>query len=260
MSKKEHKMQVPVAYAQAGQEALMTALLKDPQYSLEPDPTGKLKLSSTEKRFIQAYSEYRSIPVACIVAGITEEEGREIYFDPRCSDERQRLNRVRNYRRFSKRLLSLDEIGGYLTSLLIDEDIAEGDLLSSKDKLQVTKQIMDIHKLKAEALTNPRVIENIDFSDKDVEDLTPEELRRLIDETKKGRVDIDAKKQELITKINSDQLLDSTDLDYLWSCSVEELEKLLNDYNKIQETPQPEPEPAQQEPVEAAKEENSDED
>lgn len=212
-----------------GQDALINALNGDPRFSLDPDPTGKLGLDDKQKKFIKCYDEFHSIPLAANMAGLTEEEGRDFFFDPVCKNERLRINKVRNYRKFSRRLLTIDEIGGYLTSMLIDEDMSAGDILSSKDKLQITRQIIDLNKLKAEALANPKIIENVDYSDAGIQDLEPADLKKLIEQTKQNNDAITGEKQELITKINKNGNLDDVDLEQLWSCSVSELKKLLEE-------------------------------
>ena len=98
---------VPVALVREGQESLMTALEKDPEFSLEPDPTGALGLTEQQKKFLVSYGEFRSIPLASQLVGITEEEGRDIFFDPICKIERERINRVKNYRKFSLLIIRL---------------------------------------------------------------------------------------------------------------------------------------------------------
>ena len=223
---------MPINLSREGQEELIAALDADPRFSLDPDPLGKLGLTGEQKKFIKCYDEFHSIPTAANMAGLSEEEGREFFFDPACKSERIRINKVRNYRKFSRRLLTIDEVGGYLTSLLLDEDVSAGDALTSKDKLQITKQIIELNKLKTEALSNPRIIENVDYSDTGVSDLSPEDLKKLIEQTKQSKDEITGEKKRLIDEINKEGNLDSVDLEYLWSCSISELEKLLNEKNK----------------------------
>lgn len=227
MAKKQKNL-MPINMVRQGQEQMLAAFDKDPKYSLEVDPGNTLGLSPEQKKFIECYIEFHSIPYASQLAGISEEEGRDIYFDPVCKQERQRINRAMNYRRFSRRLLTVDEVGGYLTSMLMDEDFGGGDCLTAKDKLQVTKQIIDINKLKAEAYSNPRIIEDVDFTESEMQDLSPEDLKSLIEQTKKGK-NHDAEKSNLINQLNKNCTFDSVDLEYLWSCSIDELKQLLKE-------------------------------
>lgn len=235
MAQKKQMNLMPIDMVRQGQEQMITAFENDPAYSLLPDPTGTLQLTENQKKFIECYIEFHSIPYASQLAGITEEEGRDIYFDPVCKEERRRIGRVLNYRRFSRRLLTVDEVGGYLTSLLMDEDFGAGDALTAKDKLQVTRQIIDINKLKAEAYNNPKIIENVDFTEAEMEELTPEDLKTLIEETKKGKHNSDGEKRALIAELNKNNDFDSTDIEYMWGCSVEELEQLLREKKERKE-------------------------
>ena len=101
--------------------------------------------------------------------------------------------------------------------------------------MQITKQIIDLNKLKAEVFSNPATVIDADYEDVGVKDLTPEELKDLIEKTKEEKHDNSARKNELIAQINKDKLLDSSELDYLYTCSVKELEKLLEDQNDLEE-------------------------
>lgn len=226
MAKKDVKL---INLSREEQDALTANLNTDPRYSLDPDPTGRLGLDDKQKKFLKCYDEFPSIPLAANMAGLTEEEGRDIFLDPACKNERQRINRARNYRKFNYRLLTIDEVGSYLTAMLIDDDMSAGDRLSSKDKLQVTRQIIDLNKIKAEALANPKIIENVDYSDAGIQDLEPEDLKKLIEQTKQNNDAITGEKHELITKINKDGNLDDVDLEHLWACSVSELKQLLEE-------------------------------
>lgn len=230
---KEQKNLIPISMVRDAQDELSVALKTDPQYSLEVDPIGTLKLTPEQKRFIECYSEFPSIAYASQLAGIEEELGREIYFDPVCKQERRRINLAKNYRKFSRRLLTVDEIGGYLTSMLMDEDMG-GERLSSKDKIQVTKQIIELNKLKAEAYMNPRLIENVEFSDADVKDLTAEDLKNLIEQTRKGKSATDGEKGALISELNKNGDFDTTDIENFWSLTVDELKQLLKESERLE--------------------------
>lgn len=231
MAKKNEDV-LPVAYMRDGQEQMLTTLQTDPKYSLEIDPTGELGMSVAEKKLLKTYMDCRSLPMACELCGISLEDGKKMFYDDNSCNERMRLNRAKNYRKFMNRLLSVDEIGGYLTSMLMDEDNVSEAPLSTKDKIAIVHEIVSLNKLKAEAYNNPRILENVEFTENDIQDLTPEDLKKLIDETKRGKADITARKHELINEFDKDRTLDSTDLDYLMSCSVQELERLVDEKRK----------------------------
>lgn len=233
-TKKQDANLIPISMVRDAQNELTVALEHDPKYMISADPTGALGLNETQKRFIDAYIECRSISYACQLTGITEEEGRDIYFDPICKRERDRINRALNYRRFSRRLLSIDEVGGYLTSLLMDEDFGLGERLTAKDKLTVTRQILDINKMKAEAYMNPRILENVEFVEKDTKDMSAEDLKKLIDQTKQTSAAVQNEKQKLIDKLNAKHEFDPSDIAHFWKCSVNELQQILDEKEKLE--------------------------
>ena len=223
---------VSIDMVRDAQDALSKALVKDVKYSIEPDPDGRLKLTEDQKNFIRSYLEFRNIPLAAQMAEIDEVIAKRYFMDPTIRLELRRINLALYYRKFSRRLLSIDELGGYLTSLLIDEDVGEADRLTGKDKLQAAKLIMDLNKMKAEAYKNPRIIENVDYEEQ-IQDLSPEQLRQLIQSTmsnsreaKEARQQLDDEKEALIREINSGDYLDPSELAYLKSCTIEELKQL----------------------------------
>lgn len=233
-NRKNRPSVVPIDLVRDAQDALTVALRYDPKYSLEPDPTKSLGLDLAQKNFIKAYIEFRSIPTAAQMIDIDEDLARQYFFDENCRSEIRRITLAMYYRKFSRRLLSIDELGGYLTSMLIDADLGEAEKLTNQEKLQVARMVMDLNKLKADAYRNPQMIENVAFVENEVKDLSPEELRNLIQETKKPskqtqekQAEIDAVKDTLIDQINKDHYLDPSEIAFLKSCSVEELEKLL---------------------------------
>ena len=231
---------IPVELVRDAQDSLSTALKYDVKYSLEPDPTGLLKLDSAQKNFIKAYIEFRSIPTAAQVADIDEALAQKYFFDETCRSEIRRINLALYYRKFSRRLLTIDEIGGYLTSLLTDEDINENDRLTNKDKLQVAKMIIDLNQIKANAYKNPRTIENVEFVEEEIKDLSTDQIRQIIAQTKNpskeqkeaAATDM-SKKQELLRKLNATGYFDPSEIDYLKTCSIDELEKLVADNEEI---------------------------
>ena len=223
---------VPIDMLRDAQSALSRALSKDVKYSIEPDPTGKLNLKDDQKNFLKAYIEFRNIPTAAQMAEIDESLAKKYFMDPTIRNELRRINLALYYRKFSRRLLTVDEIGGYLTSLLMDSDIGESDKLSSYEKIQVANLMMDLNKLKAESYKNPKIFENIEYEEH-LQDLNPDQLKQLINATmspsksdKEAAAAIDKEKEALIEEITQTGFLDPSEIAYLKSCSIDELKKL----------------------------------
>lgn len=232
------KPEVAIDKVNDAQKELALTLDDDIRFSLTVDPIGSLKFTKAQKKFLQAYIEFKNIPTAAQIAGIDEQEAMQYFFDPTCRAEIRRINLALYYRKFQKKLLTIDEVGGYLTSLLLDEDVVEAEKLKGKDKLDVVKLIIELNKLKADSFNNPRTIDNVDFEE--IEELSPEDLKKIISETvkpskqkQKENSEIDKKKDELIGKLNPDGL-DVSEIAYLKTCTVEELENLVKETEKTE--------------------------
>lgn len=235
---KSKKTDVPVDKVSDAQKDLALTLGEDIRYSLTVDPIGSLGLSDDQKRFLQAYIEFKNIPTAAQIAGIDEKDAMQYFFDSTCRSEIRRINLALYYRKFEKKLLTIDQIGGYLTSLLVDDDVVEAEKLKGRDKLEVAKMIIDLNKLKADSFSNPRTFDNVDFEE--IEELSPEDLKKIIQETvkpskekQKETEDLDKKKDELIAQLNPNGL-DVSEIAYLKTCTLEELEKLVKETEEVE--------------------------
>lgn len=182
---------------------LETSYLKEldenPKYSLEVDPQGKLGLSEEEKKFVQLYVDYKSIATVAEFMEIKMEIARAYYLSYKCQQEIRRINLALYQRQFAARLLTLDEIGGYLTSLLTDLFVPNGDKLKSTEKLQVVKLLIDINRLKIESLQNPEIL-MVKEIDTEIKNLSISTIKKLITQDKLNE------KDKLISQLEEDPL------------------------------------------------------
>ena len=158
----------------------------DLKYSLAVDPQNKYHMSETHKMFVSNYIRFKNVPLAAKLTGIDEETAME-YFDMYSTkQEIRRLNLALYHRSFATKMLNLNEVGGYLTSLIIGENIADAEQLSPRDKLQAAKMIMDIHRLKQEGLNDPANVIEVDIQDQ-LSDLSVETIKAMLDTSEKKR-------------------------------------------------------------------------
>lgn len=224
---------VPIDFVNEAQEQLIESLRTDPKYIAKADPTGQLNLSEEQKKFIDAYVQFRNVPLASQLSGIDESQGTKYFMDEKCRGEIRRINLALYAKQFSRRLLTIDEIGGYLTSVLMNQDVVERDVLTAKDKLNVAKMIIDLNVLKMQSFDNPSKLDIIGV-ESDVKDLSAEQIKKLIAQTMAPtKEDVKAKKEVydeksfLISKLNEGGWFDPAEIAYLQSCSVEQLRELL---------------------------------
>ena len=202
------------------QEVLRT----DPKYSLQIDPTNRYNFTEQETDFISYMIQYKNVQfVSTVLMNIPLEEGVNIYKKYDVQQEIKRINLAMYARRFATKMADLDQLGGYLTSGLIDENVPVAERWSAKEKITASKLLMTLNMLKQKAVNKPEVVEVVEIQ-KDLEKLSPNELKQLIEYND----DENLEKEKLIELINEDGLLTMEELKNLRMMSVEELQDLLS--------------------------------
>ena len=205
------------------QAELVNSLNEDAEYSLDVDPTNKYNLSVEQKNFIRNYVNFKSISAACEFSSISPEQGKQFFVSYAVQQEIRRLNKALYHRQFANKLLSLDDIGGYLTSLLTD-DVVLADQLKASDKIKVAQMIIDLNKMKLEALSiNPNVIMNKDI-DVELKELSVDTIKRLIETNEK---ESSKEKREVVNKFENANELSPEERVYLESLPTKDLLELL---------------------------------
>lgn len=200
-------------------------LTTNPKYSLDPDPTGELKFDKTKKDFVKAYVDYKSIAMATEIAGIPKEQSLTYFNQYDVQKEIRRINLALYHRQFSTKILNLDQIGGYLTSLIIDQNVPLADQLKTSEKLNVVNMLLKINEMKANAFTNPNELMNADLNIQ-IKNLSVEAIKSLLSESKKQS------KEQIIDVINEDDVLTPEEKTYLNSLPTEDLLQLVNEQRK----------------------------
>lgn len=206
------------------QAELVNSLNEDVEYSLEVDPTNKYNLSDEQKRFIKNYVNFKSIMAASEFSEISPEQGKQFFVSYATQQEIRRLNKALYHRQFANKLLSLDEIGGYLTSILTD-DVVLADQLKSNDKIKVAQMIIDLNKLKLEALSNnPSVVMNKDL-DEELQHLSVDTIKRLLETNDSVNL---KEKKDVINQFEDSNKMSLEEKAYLESLSTKDLLEILD--------------------------------
>lgn len=206
--------------ATALQNEYIDELETNPLYSLSVDPEDKYKMTQLQKDFIRNYVEFKNVGTAADLAGIDMDTAKQFFISYSSQQEIRRINRALYHRQFSNKLLSIDEIGGYLTSMLTDENVPLGDQLKSSDKLKVVQMLIDLNKLKIEAFDNPTVIMQEDINT-EIKNLSVDTIKRLLDTKKQN----DLNKREIIDEITENSTPEEND--YLSTLPTDQLLQLL---------------------------------
>lgn len=205
----------------------------NPEYSLVVDPTNKYKMSSLTKEFIRYYIEYRNIATVANLCYIDNDEALDILNTFPVQQEIRRISRALYHRQFSKKIMTINEIGGFLSSLIEDSDIPIADRLSNKEKLAVVRLLIDINEVKIKAMTDPSVLMMKDISNL-VKGLSVGAIKALINQTNATN-NVNEVNRNIINITNDERIkknepvLSPEESAYIESLSVDEALALLNE-------------------------------
>lgn len=197
-------------------------------FSLQVDPENKYNMPEEQKRFIAYYIQYRNVATAGMLANIDLHLATSYLMAYSTQQEIQRINKAIIQRQFATKLASLDNIGGWLTSLLTD-DVVEGDKINSKEKIKVAQMLIDLHKLKAESLMSPQTLIQRDVNI-ELKDLSIETIKKLIYNDEQIE-----KKKEAIEKLKEEREMSYEDIEYLKTLDTETLLKFIEDLQQKKE-------------------------
>lgn len=197
-------------------------------FSLQVDPENKYNMSEEQKRFIAYYIQYRNIATAGMLANIDLHLATSYLMAYSTQQEIQRINKAIIQQQFATKLASLDNIGGWLTSLLTDS-VVEGDKINSKEKIKVAQMLIDLHKLKAESLMSPQTLIQKDIN-VELKDLSIETIKKLIYNDEQIE-----KKKEAIEKLKEEREMSYEDIEYLKTLDTETLLKFIEDLQQKKE-------------------------
>lgn len=195
------------------------------KYSLKIDPENLYQLDDTRKLFIYNYIQHRNIPLAAKLTGINENQGIALYKEHAIREEIDRITMALYVRNFTQKMLTVEEIGSYLTAIITDQ-VPEADKLSTKDKVPVLKMLIDINTLKKDGLNNPQIIDAQEF-ETDVKNMSVKAIKQLIEASQSPEENTD--KEELINQINKDDMMTPQELDFLKTLNKQQLFEILND-------------------------------
>lgn len=210
-------------------EGYKNQLETNPQYSLEVDPLDKYKFSEEQRNFIKYYIQLKNVPAAADLAGIDKAVANQIFMMYNTQQEIRRINLAMYHRQFSNKMLSIDEIGGWLTSILMDENVSLSDTLSTKDKLAVAKILIELNTLKRDALANPEIIDYTEVEEQ-LKDLSVNSIKQMLSNanSKKSREE----KDKILEAIQETHDFSTEEMAYLKSLPMKDLVELMNEGTK----------------------------
>lgn len=223
--KKQQKLAITQRQSELLEANYRNELDTNVKYSLEVDPENKYNMSEAQKLFIKQYIDCKDLSVAAYMSGLDIEVAKAYYLAYSSQQEIRRINMAMYHRQFAAKLLSLDEIGGYLTSLLIDYNVASADRLKNGDKLKVAQMLIDLNKMKIDAMQNPDLIMNKNI-DNQLKSLSIKTIQDLIYNDKK------AHSKDFVAEVGMNSELTPEENAYLSTLDTSELLNLIETVNK----------------------------
>lgn len=211
------------------QEQYLEKLDTDVQYSLKVDPENKYNMPELQKTFISHYVEYKSIAMAAQLTGIDADTATQYFVAYSSQQEIRRINKALYQRQFANKLLSLDEISGYLTSLLTGENVPIADQPHKvSEKLEIIRMLIELNRMKAEGMINPQILmsNNIEVQIKQLSLSTIKHL--LAEDTSRSTLEISDQRSHMSTQNPN---LTPEETAYLSTLPTEELLKLIDESN-----------------------------
>ena len=177
--KKKNKKSEPVKDIQKVKDDYKKEVEENKELSLLVDPDNKYNFTEQEKKFIEYYIRSKNVNLSAKMCGMEHDEGLMFLLSFNAQTEIRRINLAICHHQFQTKIATLDEIGGYLTSLLTGEYIPLSEQLTNKSKVEVAKLIIDINKLQQGAIDNPSVIltKNIDI---DLKNLSVKTIKNML--------------------------------------------------------------------------------
>ena len=211
-------------------ESYKQKLDTDIKYSLAVDPLNYYNLTEREINFVSAYVQLHNYEAIQFYTGITVDECKECHKNFGVQQEINRINMAMTCRRLNQKHLNADELGGYVTSMITDENVPLADRLSSKDKLKAIQLLIELNKFKQETYNNPKLLNDVEIEE-DIEELDVSDIKKLLN-SKKEKTE---EKENLINEINSDDHLSMEEISNLKGMSMKELTELRDKINKAKE-------------------------
>lgn len=197
--------------------------LNEPKYSLNIDTENKYNFNEVTKIFIKNYIQTKDIKLASSLSNLNVEDGFDIFKRYEVQNEIRRLSCAIAQRKFLNKMLTLDELGGYLSSMLTEEYNQFGMQLSIDDKTKIINTLLKIIEMKQNAIDEPATIISEDL-DTQLKNLSVNTIKNLLNE-----YDENDKKNEIINSIDSEHKLTKDELESLYSMSVKDLLNFIDD-------------------------------
>ena len=150
------------------------------------DQKYRLQLSPEYIDFINIFYQNNDLRLTQQLLNIKPENLVNFYKDPRTNYIINILNKNKTKEIFKKKMMSLEELGSFLTNRILDTNTVEKDKFSTKDVLEASKVLIDIHKLINSYMEQPQMLNNYTVVQNQFDNLSVNEIKDLLGHIQKN--------------------------------------------------------------------------
>lgn len=144
-------------------------------------------LNDSQRDFITIFFQTNSLNMTRNLLNLSVEDCVLLYKDPLVRDTLRKLEIERQKKLFKNKMLSLEQLGIFLSNHLIDYDMPLSERFDNKEKIDATKLLLDIHKTMNSYVENPNILmsqTNIK-NELNIEKLEVSELKEILSKLEK---------------------------------------------------------------------------
>lgn len=183
--------------------------------------------TNDERNFILLWLEYKNIVVVASMMGIDNEAAQNMLANYNIRQEINRLTKIQTQKRFATKMISVDQIESYLSSMITDENVSFVDRLSSKEKLDAIKLLMSVKEFKSNMVANPSEVIDVSLDDT-IKNMSINSIKSLLNSKKDNN-----NRKALVDNLSAlESDLNADDVADLQNMSTEELLKIVDKLNK----------------------------
>lgn len=183
--------------------------------------------TNDERSFILLWLEYKNIVVVASMMGIDNEAAQNMLANYNIRQEINRLTKIQTQKRFATKMISVDQIESYLSSMITDENVSFVDRLSSKEKLDAIKLLMSVKEFKSNMVANPSEVIDVSLDDT-IKNMSINSIKSLLNSKKDNN-----NRKALVDNLSAlESDLNADDVADLQNMSTEELLKIVDKLNK----------------------------
>lgn len=191
----------------------------------DKDPSNSYTFNDNEKLFISNWIEYKNVNIVSQIMNIDNDTILNYLNNYYINNEIKKLEEDITKKRLSQKILTLDELQSYLSSLIVDYNVPQNEKLSTKDKISAIKMLTEIKELKAQTINGNNIINAIPETDR-LNELSVDTIKSLLNMNNLNKTDEEKKK--IINELLSISNLSSTEIIELQNKPLDELKDLLS--------------------------------